>query len=300
MNRNEQEYEIEWRYRGNARGDLDLPEFKMRPDILNNILVEKLNQEEPAIPIVGGIDESTLKRFGESLDFIEMLKKAKNGALPATHIEICSPGGIVIPGFAIMQKIRMHPGATIGQVDGYAYSCGAIILQGCQIRLMGEYSEMMIHTASALHSVTNVSLRGAKLKKLRDYIDRLHEQIVSIFVKRIMLTRSNTKSEAEVEKYIRKLMKDEKFLSADEAVYYKLADRVIDILPSLNRVKELNDQVANMKKQQLAHMLRSAGAQFVEAPTGLGPEVPSPEMPLDQAIGNAMRINPVTAALWSL
>jgi ATP-dependent protease ClpP protease subunit len=68
-------------------------------------------------------------------------------------IQISSEGGDVFPGLAIvrvMNKFQKQGVKFTGVVEGYAMSMAFIILQCCDIRIMGKYDVLMCHGASGL------------------------------------------------------------------------------------------------------------------------------------------------------
>jgi len=264
-----QEYglnDVEWRYF--AAKDAELPEFHMNPELLNKILLEKLDEEDPVIPVFGGIDFETDRRIAQSLDFIQHVKQKRKvpglpDQYPNTIIEITSTGGMVIPGFHILEQIYTFPGPVVGHVTGYGYSCAAIILQACRTRMMGEYSELMIHTASGFHILNHNTSRGEKYRQAKELLDRYHGQITNIFVNRILTTKENTLSEHDVRKIVTKLMKQEKMIGAEEAKRYHLIDTIVDVIPSPERRDEMEKHQAALHMRQMQETLKAFGIQVV-------------------------------------
>jgi ATP-dependent protease ClpP protease subunit len=68
-------------------------------------------------------------------------------------ISISSEGGSVFSGLALMRVIKKHQNAGVkftGLVEGYALSMAFLILQCCDIRIMGKYDILMCHGASGI------------------------------------------------------------------------------------------------------------------------------------------------------
>lgn len=149
----------------------------------------------------GGISAT---RFSEQLAMI--------GEVEELRVLINSPGGLIGDGMAIYTALVEHPAHVITQVTGMAASAASFILQAGDERLMGETTQAFVHPAQGmtvgddlLHEKT-----AGELRKSTDTIALLYAR------------RSGRKPESFV-----KLMRDERLLSADEALSEKLIDRIL-------------------------------------------------------------------------
>lgn len=125
------------------------------------------------------------------------------------NVRINSPGGSVFEGVAIYNALTRHPGTVIVHVDGLAASIASVIaMAGKEIR-MAENAMMMIHDPSAF------TFGNAKdLRKQADVLDQIKETIINVYT-----TRTGKKRDT-----LAKMMEDETWFTAKEAVEAKLAD----------------------------------------------------------------------------
>ena len=125
---------------------------------------------------------------------------------------INSPGGEVFEGIAIMNALRSHPAKITAIVEGIAASSASFIAAAADELVMMQNSQLFIHNA------WSIALGDAA--ELRDVADELEatfdRNIASVYA---------AKSGDTVEHWLAEMDKD-RFLTADEAVAEKLADRI--------------------------------------------------------------------------
>lgn len=134
----------------------------------------------------------------------------------AITVRINSPGGDVYEGLAILNSLRGHRARITTVVDGLAASAASFIAMAGDEIVMGRNAEMMIHDAR-LWTGGN----AGDLQKAAEYLDKVSENIASIYAERAGGTAEQW----------REIMRAETWFSADEAVAAGLADRV-DAVPA--------------------------------------------------------------------
>ncbi|RKE60455.1 head maturation protease, ClpP-related [Microbacterium sp. AG238] len=125
---------------------------------------------------------------------------------------INSPGGEVWEGIAIMNALRQHKAKTVAVVEGIAASSASFIAVSCDELVMMRNSELYIHNAWGTVIGDATDLRSVA-DDLETHYDR---NIASVYA---------AKSGDSVEHWLAEMEKD-RYLTADEAVAEKLADRV--------------------------------------------------------------------------
>lgn len=129
-------------------------------------------------------------------------------------VRVNSPGGDVFEGIAIMNALRAHRGQVTAVVEGLAASAASIIAIGGADRLvMRPQAELMIHDAWGL-AMGN----AAEMDSMKDQLDRTSDSLAAVYA---------DKAGGTVESW-RQAMRDETWMSADEAVTAGLADAVED------------------------------------------------------------------------
>ncbi|MEI3845217.1 MULTISPECIES: head maturation protease, ClpP-related [unclassified Microbacterium] len=125
---------------------------------------------------------------------------------------INSPGGEVFEGIAIMNALRSHPAKITAVVEGIAASSASFIAAAADELVMMQNSQLYIHNAWAIAIGDAVELREVAAE-LEASFDR---NIASVYA---------AKSGDTVEHWLAEMDKD-RFLTAEEAVAEKLADRI--------------------------------------------------------------------------
>lgn len=142
--------------------------------------------------------------------FIESLK-----ALQAKKITVAisTPGGDVFDGLAIYNALRSHAAEITTRVEGLAASIGSIIALGGDKVVMADSSFMMIHNPWA------VAMGSAKeMREMADTLEKVGGTLASIYANRSGLSM----------KEVHRLMDEETWFTAQEAVDAKLADSIIE------------------------------------------------------------------------
>ena len=152
-------------------------------------------------------DEVTPQKFREDL-----YTHGKGG--PVT-VKINSPGGDVIAASVMRSIISEYPGEVTTRIDGIAASAAVIVaLAGKTVKIY-DSAYMMIHDPAVV--VMMAALNIETLGKLRDDLKSIKDGIVSAYAARTELSEDK----------ISRLMQDETWMSAREAVDLGFADEVI-------------------------------------------------------------------------
>lgn len=141
-------------------------------------------------------------------DFYASLKAIGDRAL---NVRINSPGGSVVDGFAIYNLLKAHKGDVTVFIDGLAASIASVIAMAGDKVIMPKNALMMIHNPSVFADGDAESLR-----KLADDLDKFRDGIVSAYTER-------TGKKADK---IKKMMDEETFITAEEAVEMGFADEI--------------------------------------------------------------------------
>ncbi len=125
---------------------------------------------------------------------------------------INSPGGDVFEGIAIMNALRSHSARVVAVVEGIAASSASFIATSADELVMMQNSELYIHNAWGI-----VAGDAADLRSVADDLENHYDRnIASVYA---------AKSGDTVDHWLAEMDKD-RFLTAEQAVEEKLADRV--------------------------------------------------------------------------
>lgn len=137
------------------------------------------------------------------------------GDVKTINLHINSPGGSVFEGIAIHNMLKMHKANVNVYVDGLAASIASVIAMSGDTIFMPENSMLMIHNP------WTIAMGNSKeLRKQADDLDRIAQSSIKTY-----LSKSNGKIDEET---LVKLLDEETWLSAQEAVDYGLADEVLE------------------------------------------------------------------------
>jgi ATP-dependent Clp protease protease subunit len=142
-----------------------------------------------------------------ALDFNRELRAL--GAVSEINLRINSPGGEVFDGIAIYNILRRHKAKVNISIDGIAASIASVIAMAGDTVSMPANAMMMIHDPSGVVVGTSKDMRD-----LSDALDKVKASMVATYA-----SKSNLSSEE-----IEKIMSDETWLTAEEAVEFGFAD----------------------------------------------------------------------------
>lgn len=188
-------------------------------------------------------DEVTPRMFKDQL-----YANGKNG--PVT-VRLNSPGGDLVAASVIRAMMIDYPGRVTVKVDGLAASAAVMVALGGDRIQMQVSAYMMIHEAAVgIMGYLNIAI----LKDLIDELKTINAGIVEAY-------SAKTKMDADK---LAKMMADETWMTASEAVAFGFADEVIG---------------GSSKTASVVNFSSLLQSHFVNIPRALLPEVPALEQP---------------------
>ena len=152
--------------------------------------------------VVGGL---TLHDVDELIRELADIKAAR------VSLRVNSPGGDVFDGIAIFNAIRRHKAYFTAYIDGIGASAASWIPLAADKVVMSPHSQLFIHDASGF-----AWGNAADMRKLADELDRLSDEIASMYAAR---------AGGDVAEW-RDRMRAETWFSDSEAVAAGLADEI--------------------------------------------------------------------------
>jgi ATP-dependent Clp protease protease subunit len=141
--------------------------------------------------------------------FLDELKAL--GPIAELTVRINSPGGSVFDGVAIYNALKRHDAAITVWIDGIAASIASMIAMAGDEIVMPENAMLVLHDPSGLVAGT-----AADMRAMAEALDRMKAGMVAAY------RDKSGRDDAEIEA----LMREETWLSAQEALDLGLADRV--------------------------------------------------------------------------
>lgn len=152
------------------------------------------------------------------------------------HVHINSGGGSAFDGVAICNLLKQHKAEIIVHVDGYAASAASVIAMAGDKIIMPSNTMMMIHQASTFE-YGNADVMEKTAKDLRKIDTALRQTYKNRFV--------------GTEEELIQLLKDETWLTADEAVTLGFADEVAEEIDIDESQEEDNEGVIENIKDDI-------------------------------------------------
>jgi ATP-dependent Clp endopeptidase proteolytic subunit ClpP len=165
--------------------------------------------------------------------FSDELKKLPN-SIKQINLRINSPGGSVFDGMAIYQRLKEHPAKVTAYVDGISASIASVIMMAADEIVMGDGALVMIHKP-----LTGIYGNANELEKTIDILDKIENQMVSIYAKRTGASRIE----------ISKMLSEETWFNSVEAVDFKLADKTFEAKDTLKLVASCVESCKWMKNK---------------------------------------------------
>lgn len=148
----------------------------------------------------GGV---SAKNFADQLDAL--------GPLDTIVVHVNSPGGSVMAGNAIYNTLKMHPARKVFEIEGLAASAMSyVMMSGDEINIH-ENAFVMIHQAQGFAVGPE-----SEMRKMADVLDKMDETISAVYAK-----RTGRKPDTMM-----RMMKDETWFTAKEALEAKLVDNI--------------------------------------------------------------------------
>jgi len=172
-------------------------------------------QNKATIDFFGPVDIENIDLEG----FAKELNKVQGQEL---EILINSPGGDIFDGVAIADLIQRREAHTTTTAIGLAASIATVVLMAGDTVQMSESSTIMIHDAWTFEAGDSETL-----KKTAETLDKMSEIIANIYTNQIEKAGKLLKDRDTTKKMIRKLMKNETWLDANEALEIGLIDKIV-------------------------------------------------------------------------
>ena len=192
------------------------------------------------LDIIGDIGESWFSEGHTMGSVKDQLKELK---APKLVVNVSSLGGNVNDALAIHDLIKMHPAKTTVNITGLTASSGTIVaLAGDEVR-MSENALFLVHNAW-----TGVVGNQHDMEKAAEELKTIDSRLVNIYKKK------TGKSEQE----ILDLMKEERWISADEAKEFGFIDSTFEpmaiaasVIDKVNAAKEFPNIVNNQNQTDM-------------------------------------------------
>lgn len=207
------------------------PDFNKLMNLKRDIRFEAKNESEYKLSIYGSIGGWFSENNAESIR-----RKIQDVKAEKIHVHINSGGGSAFDGVAICNMLKQHSAEIIVHVDGWAASAASVIAMAGDRIIMPSNTMMMIHQASTIE-YGNADLFEKTARDLR----KIDSALAASYKNRFVGT----------EEELRQLLKDETWLTADEAVALGLADEVADEI-EIDDTEEEEEEVENLKDDLVA------------------------------------------------
>ncbi|WMY17189.1 Clp protease ClpP [Bacillus tropicus] len=171
------------------------------------------------------------------------------------HVHINSGGGSAFDGVAICNQLKQHSAEIIVHIDGWAASAASVIAMAGDKIIMPSNTMMMIHQASTFE-YGNADLFEKTARDLR----KIDSALAASYKKRFVGT----------DEELKQLLKDETWLTAEEAVALGLADEIADEIEIDDTQEEEEVEVVENFKEDLV-------AKYMKQPNNQNPKEPIQE-----------------------
>jgi ATP-dependent Clp endopeptidase proteolytic subunit ClpP len=146
-------------------------------------------------------------------EVIDLLNEMSGLAVQDIDVFINSPGGSVFSGVAIYSALKRHPAAINVQIDGLAASIASVIAQAGDLISISDAGMMMIHSPWSA-----VVGNAEEMRKQANVLDKVEDSMIGAYA------RSGIE-----EPTLRKMLAEETWLSAQDAVDVGLADEIVQV-----------------------------------------------------------------------
>lgn len=193
--------------------------------------VKNISETEGEIRVYGEICKWAWEEFGETsaVTFTKELSSLKN--VKKINLRVNSPGGDVYEALAIYNELKRFSNENeievVAYIDGLAASAASFLILAAKKVIMGIGTTVMIHNPSVFLG----RIGSDEMRKTADYLDKVRDNILDIYMTKCKLTRE------EVLNY----MNAEKWFNANEAVEVGFADEIITYSQEVieNNIREL-------------------------------------------------------------
>ncbi|MCU4715467.1 Clp protease ClpP [Bacillus cereus] len=171
------------------------------------------------------------------------------------HVHINSGGGSAFDGVAICNQLKQHSAEIIVHIDGWAASAASVIAMAGDKIIMPSNTMMMIHQASTFE-YGNADLFEKTARDLR----KIDSALAATYKKRFVGT----------DEELKQLLKDETWLTAEEAVALGLADEIADEI-------EIDDTQEDEEVEVVENFKEDLVAKYMKQPNNQNPKEPIQE-----------------------
>lgn len=176
----------------------------------NKISVVNKSETNAEILIYGPIgddpwDSSAIsaKMFAEEL--AKLPKTIKN-----IDLRVNSPGGSVFDGSAIYERLKQHPAKITAYVDGVAASIASLIIMAADEIIISDNGYVMIHLP-----MSGIYGNRIEMERMISILDKIENQLITAYSRKTGMSRID----------IQVMLEKETWLTSNEAIDYKFADR---------------------------------------------------------------------------
>jgi ATP-dependent Clp protease, protease subunit len=209
-------------------------------NLKRDIRFEATENNEYKLTIYGSIGGWFSENNAESVR-----RKIQDVKAEKIHVHINSGGGSAFDGVAICNMLKQHTAEIVIHIDGWAASAASVIAMGGDKIIMPSNTMMMIHQASTFE-YGNADLFEKTAKDLR----KIDSALAASYKNRFVGT----------DEELRQLLKDETWLTADEAVALGLADEVSDEI-EIDDTQEEEEEVENYKEDLVSKYAAQSNKQ---------------------------------------
>ncbi|HDR8094007.1 TPA: Clp protease ClpP [Bacillus cereus] len=171
------------------------------------------------------------------------------------YVHINSGGGSAFDGVAICNQLKQHSAEIIVHIDGWAASAASVIAMAGDKIIMPSNTMMMIHQASTFE-YGNADLFEKTARDLR----KIDSALAASYKKRFVGT----------DEELKQLLKDETWLTAEEAVALGLADEIADEI-------EIDDTQEDEEVEVVENFKEDLVAKYMKQPNNQNPKEPIQE-----------------------
>lgn len=200
------------------------------------------SDQEATLYIYGDI--TSIKWFENDVCVYDLAKEIDKLNGKKLNVRINSYGGEVAEGLAIYNLLRSYGGEVATICDGFACSAASVVFMAGKQRIMPKSSLLLIHNAW-----TRASGDANDLRKAADDLEKITQPSIDIY--------SSVSNLSEEE--IKKMMDEETWISADEALSYGFATEVTDeeamqsleegiLAKTVMKNKELEKRIKELEK----------------------------------------------------
>lgn len=200
------------------------------------------SDQEATLYIYGDI--TSMKWFENDVCVYDLAKEIGELNGKKLNVRINSYGGEVAEGLAIYNLLKSYGGEVATICDGFACSAASVVFMAGKQRIMPKSSLLLIHNAW-----TRASGDANDLRKAADDLEKITQPSIDIY--------SSVSNLSEEE--IKKMMDEETWISADEALSYGFATEVTDeeamqsleegiLAKTVMKNKELEKRIKELEK----------------------------------------------------